>query len=303
MDSAATTDRISRLSCLPKIFPDVLEAPILAVSAIAGGVAAVIYALLGPMGMEDELDVLRRLAFVGSTCALCWPLCHATSAAILYATRNRPPMQIVVAATAGTAFMAVPSSAVAITLYGAFAPDVPLQDDLPEVYLNVLLLLAGCSAFVHYAACQRVTLREARAGGQTAPGASSVSAPRVPGNLSREPRERFFARLPAKIGQDVIYLSVSGHYLSVVTTEGSSLILMRLADAVAALGDLGLQVHRSHWVAHQHILATIRRDDRTMIRVTGPLDLPVSRTYLANVRDAVPRAQEQRARPPDETPE
>ena len=291
MDSA--TNRLSKVSALPKIFPEFLDPLVLAVSAGAMGVVAVVYGLLGPMGMEDKLDVLRRLAFVGSACVLCWPFCHAFSATVLFTVGNRPPIQVALAVAAGTVFLAAPCSAVAITLYGAFVPDNTLQDELLEVYANVLLLLGGCSAFVHYVACQRVTLREARAAHDTKGGGSTQKAPMRPGNLSRE---RFFARLPANIGEDVIYLSVSGHYLSVVTPAGSALVLMRLADAVAALGELGMQVHRSHWVAHRHVLGTIRRDDRTLIRVTGPRDLPVSRTYLANVRQAVPGSRDQRSR-------
>ena len=292
MDSA--TSRKGKVSSIPRTFPDFLDPPGLAVSVSAMVPVAVLYALLGPMGMEDQLDVLRRLAFVGSACALCWPFCHAFCATVQFTVRNRPRIQAALANAAGTAFLAAPCSAVAVTLYGAFVPVNTWQDDLLEVYANVLLLLGGCSVFVHYVARQHVKIREARslAGGDAKNGGFQ-RAPAKPGNLSRE---RFFARLPANIGEDVIYLSVSGHYLSVVTPAGSALVLMRLADAVAALGELGMQVHRSHWVAHRHVLGTIRRDDRTLIRVTGPRDLPVSRTYLANVRDAVPGSREQRSR-------
>lgn len=137
--------------------------------------------------------MLRRLAFVGSACTLCWPLCHAFSAMVLFTVGNRQPIQVVLAAAAGTVFLAVPSSAVAIALYGAFVPDNTLHDKLLEVYANVLLLLGGCNAFVHYVACQRVTLREARSrDGATKSSGPPQRAAAKPGNLSRE---RFFARL------------------------------------------------------------------------------------------------------------
>lgn len=35
-----------------------------------------------------------------------------------------------------------------------------------------------------------------------------------------------------------------GHYLTAYTTSGSCSILMRFADAVADLGELGMRVHR-----------------------------------------------------------
>ena len=59
---------------------------------------------------------------------------------------------------------------------------------------------------------------------------------------------------------------------------------MRLADAVAELGDQGLQVHRSFWVANRHVTELFRREGRTVVQVTGGMEVPVSRTFLAAVR-------------------
>ncbi len=103
-----------------------------------------------------------------------------------------------------------------------------------------------------------------------------------------EPRSRFLDRLPEKLGRDVIYLNVSGHYVNAVTAEGSGVILMRFADAVAELGDVGMQVHRSYWVSYHHITGIFRRDERTIVRVTGGHELPVSRTHLSAVRALIP---------------
>ena len=89
------------------------------------------------------------------------------------------------------------------------------------------------------------------------------------------------------LGEDIVYLGVSGHYLNVVTTAGSHPVLMRLSDAVAALGGRGMRVHRSYWVAFRHLTGTVRRDARTLVCVTGGEEVPVSRTYAAAVRAAV----------------
>ncbi len=45
--------------------------------------------------------------------------------------------------------------------------------------------------------------------------------------------------------------------VNAVTSQGAGVILMRFADAVAELGDTGMQVHRSYWVAHDHITRSI----------------------------------------------
>ena len=62
----------------------------------------------------------------------------------------------------------------------------------------------------------------------------------------------------------------------------------RFADAVAELGDQGMQVHRSYWVARRHVVGIERRTERTVLLLTGGEVVPVSRTYLAAVREALP---------------
>ncbi|MXY57200.1 MAG: LytTR family transcriptional regulator [Gammaproteobacteria bacterium] len=100
----------------------------------------------------------------------------------------------------------------------------------------------------------------------------------------------FFERLKPELGRDIVFMRVSGHYLDVATTEGACRVLLPLADAVRALGDLGIQVHRSHWVAHRHILGMVRRGHRTMLRVTEDREIPVSRSRVADARRAVRRS-------------
>jgi DNA-binding LytR/AlgR family response regulator len=99
-------------------------------------------------------------------------------------------------------------------------------------------------------------------------------------------------RLPQGLSGDIVYLKTDGHYVKVHTTAGSCMMLMRFRDAVADLGDLGMQVHRCYWVAHRHVLATVRRDTLTLLRVTGDHRVPVSRSHLQPVRAAIARSRE-----------
>ena len=104
-----------------------------------------------------------------------------------------------------------------------------------------------------------------------------------------DPAAWFFERVPSRLGRDIVCLGVSGHYLEVVTAEGSCLVLLPLSDAVKALPDLGMQVHRSHWVAHRHVLGMVRRGHRTLLQITGGREVPVSRSRVAEVRQAMRR--------------
>ena len=99
---------------------------------------------------------------------------------------------------------------------------------------------------------------------------------------------QFFKRLSPDVGRDIVYLRVSGHYVEVTTSGGSDAILMRLADAVDALGGLGMQIHRSYWVSFNHMRRLVRREGRMLLRLADGREIPVSRPYLKAVRAALP---------------
>ena len=294
-------------SCLPRAHKEMLQLPVIAVSVSTVVGATLIYSVTGAMGIDDTLVPAQRV-FLGGLCAvMCWPLFHSMNATILYLARRLQPYQILTIWTASILFLAIPCAALGYAIIGLFGlSDVPLL----KIYLNFGVGLAACSTVLLYMACLRAKLRhtaetavseDGRSEGNPSPtetAAVSFAASRASDTDDERPTSgshgateqppRFLERLPAKLGRDVIYLNVSGHYVNAVTTEGSGVILMRFADAVAELGDVGIQVHRSYWVAHRHITGIFRRDERTMVRVTGGHELPVSRTHLSAVRAFIP---------------
>ncbi|MCB1338649.1 MAG: LytTR family transcriptional regulator [Maritimibacter sp.] len=112
-------------------------------------------------------------------------------------------------------------------------------------------------------------------------------AARAPQTATAAAPARILARLPYDKRGRLLALSVADHYVEVVTDKGSSLVLLRLADAMAETGDVpGLQVHRSHWIALEAV-ASVRRDGaRAIATLTDGRDIPVSRTYLAAIKEA-----------------
>ena len=82
-------------------------------------------------------------------------------------------------------------------------------------------------------------------------------------------------------------LTVQDHYVNIRTTNGSELVLMRLADAIREVGDTkGLQVHRSHWIAVDQVTAASRKGDGAVLSMTQGDDIPVSRANVAKIREA-----------------
>jgi hypothetical protein len=99
--------------------------------------------------------------------------------------------------------------------------------------------------------------------------------------------DRFADRLPAGFGP-LLALKGEDHYVRAIGTTGEELVLIRLRDAIAELGDDhdGLQVHRSWWVARD-ALATIVRNGRTAtLSLASGHQVPVAREKLPILRDA-----------------
>ena len=97
---------------------------------------------------------------------------------------------------------------------------------------------------------------------------------------------RFFARVPNHLGRELVCLSMEDHYLRVVTTQGDTLLLLRMRDALAELEDYpGFQVHRSHWVAEDAIDAVKRDGRRHILQLKDAREIPVSRSYVEGLKE------------------
>lgn len=109
----------------------------------------------------------------------------------------------------------------------------------------------------------------------------------VPPAPERAAPPRFLARLPARLGTDLLCLQMEDHYVRAHTALGSDLILMRMRDAVAELDALpGLQVHRSWWVAASAVAGHRSEDRKLTLILTNGLDVPVARSAAPEVRQA-----------------
>lgn len=115
-----------------------------------------------------------------------------------------------------------------------------------------------------------------------APGAGTDAPPALP------PLPELVAeKLPARLRQArVIAIEAEDHYLRIHTEAGSDLVLMRMTDACALLGEAaGLRVHRSWWVARGAIEARARRSGKLELALVGGLVVPVSRTMYGALRE------------------
>lgn len=302
-------------------YSEMVEPYLIAISFTVAVVLVALFAISAPLSTAGTLSLVERIGYFAVLVALCWPLDHALAAMLLHYVRRPSWRRLAPVTLVAGLFAAANVATVAYGLFWLFAPHFTGDIRWLRIYVLSTVVAVPVIALLYLLACQRTGLRLVFEGGVAAgrpsPGTEVAEAaaskaglavgpearqvvsaapsqntgatlPLRPAGQEGGPSVRFLDRLPAALGRDVVYLKVRSHYVNVVTTTGSGALLMRFADAVAALGDLGMQVHRSYWVALRHVVGIERRAERTVLLLTGGEEVPVSRTHLAAVRDALP---------------
>ena len=281
---------------------------------------AVLFAILGPLDTHQTLDWLVRLYFSGLIFVLDLVICYGAFLLMLYLMRARTTWQSALSLVPFALIMSAPCTAIAYTVHHLAEPGRIQIETLPPIYLVCAVTLMGSSAMLYYVLHLQVRRRRttgdsvspspaadhhddatdgnavrlmtARVGTVGARSAVTEEAGKAVDSESAdqnrlEPQGRFLRRMPISVSHDIIYLKASGHYVEVITGAGSVIILMRLVDAAAELGSHGMRIHRSYWAARGHITGLLRRGRRMLLCLTGGHELPISRSYLTDVRKAV----------------
>jgi len=96
-------------------------------------------------------------------------------------------------------------------------------------------------------------------------------------------------KLPNKLrGTKPFALSAEGHYVRVYTERGEALVTMRFEDAVrSVVGINGTRVHRSWWVALDHIVSLKTVGSAYEARLKSGLTIPVSRRRKADLKETL----------------
>ena len=234
--------------------------------ALAAATAGVVIGLIGPLGSYTIAPAVR--IFYGAAVSLIgavvfWPIMW-----FAWRTGGKAGWSPWASGLVAGAAMSLPLW----LLFRTLAPilwlgQAPRPDSPAKSFLASLLFLAPTVLAATYLHVLRTAAKPASAG---------AKADDVPPLLRR---------LPPVLGRDVLALEAEDHYVRVHTAAGSTLVLSRLADAIAGLGPLeGLRVHRSWWVARHAVRsARIERRRLSLVLVNG-VTAPVSRQAAPAVR-------------------
>ncbi len=231
-------------------------------------------AFTGPMGTYALLDAPQRLGFWGFVTTGNWVLMVAARFVFI---RLAPPDRIAPIVPLVLAGLCAALPGVLLVALGEilFAIDSSVYPWSLR-YVTVAMLMVLIAIVMYYVRGGR-SLLEATAGAQE----SEAARPREHGF------DQLLRRLPEDFGTDIVYIKSSDHYVEVHAPHRQQMLLMRFGDCVSELaGADGIKVHRSYWVARRHVKKLFRRDGKPWLLLSNGTSIPVSRTYLPEVREA-----------------
>lgn len=112
---------------------------------------------------------------------------------------------------------------------------------------------------------------------------------RSAGTQRREslPQAGLLGMLPDELRKDIRWMKAEGNYVDVYGADEHRLVNYVFSRAVEELRSLGIQVHRSYWVARDNLIRVESGEGRIYAVLKGGHRVPVSRSFVREVRRAV----------------
>lgn len=245
---------------------------------LVNGAAILVIGLAGPFGTFEYLTFPQRLAY-WSAAILAPALLTSTLSMIAFRIGRASGLHWSLGATVAGLLTVPPLLALVTVMEVQLQPSgtKTLASRVLELLPYVAIPAIGVALIVNALFFRFNALRDAvTEASQPEPAQAPVLRLVTPDDV-RLPL--LFQRIPEHLGRDLVCVRAQDHYLEVTTPLGSALVLMRLCDAERDLsGVRGLRVHRSWWVALDHVAGFSRAEAGgvSLTTSTGHM-IPVSR--------------------------
>ncbi|MDH6266929.1 DNA-binding LytR/AlgR family response regulator [Rhizobium sp. SG_E_25_P2] len=245
------------------------------------GIVVLVFWITGPFGTLEAMGAVKRLAFwlllQGAAFAIATIASAVADRALAGLLKNKLARMMI-----GSALAAAPIGAWIVVLQAGLMGDpVTLDEFIQQTAVSLPLCILFCLLIYLTASwTESAPIQPTEQSSPTAPPPNEA--------VNSEPQEppAILARLKPETRGRLLRLSVQDHYTEVVTSRGRDLILLRFSDAIKETGATpGLRVHRSHWVADDIVRRLSRGPNRLVLELADGSEIPVSRTYAAEVRD------------------
>ena len=276
-------------------YREALTPSLFGVAAVIACLFVLMIAMIGPFDTHHNLTLPLRLVYSGIAVSLGLIVAYSAFVMTLYRMRVRTELQTILALTLLVLFVIAPcTTAIDFAVFSLYLelhspPPVDHSEVLIKMYLSGVVLLVNGLFLMYYVLRMHVKTVQERPL-HTAPPHGAAEAPMATiksddsETNSKSDDGKIRDRLPASIRGEIVFLNTDGHYLTVVTTDGTASILMRFRDAIRDLGDVGMQIHRCYWIAYDYLVGVELHRHRVFVRLTTGDLLPVSRSFHTVVK-------------------
>lgn len=255
--------------------------------------AGIILALMAPFGTHQTMDMSERFAFwILAICAGAFihvPL-YWLAAFFGQEWRLHPLVWLTVSGAVAAAPTTLMVNGVAAALFGQAN-----LDSFARLYPYVLVISLPMQ-LITYAVERTRHAQPVAQSGKTLVPPQEAPEPRPaeqpvplsgPDDAPPPAAPDFLARLPARLGRELLCLEMEDHYLRIHTALGNAMVYIRMSDAEAALaGYDGLRVHRSWWVARRAVTSWQRQGKNLTLKLSNQLEVPVARERQSALKAA-----------------
>lgn len=96
----------------------------------------------------------------------------------------------------------------------------------------------------------------------------------------------FLSSVKPPLDGDIYHIEAQEHYVRVATASEKRMLLYRFSDAIREMpSDVGMQVHRSHWVAYKAVVDVLKEGQSLKLALSDNNSIPVSRSFRTRVEE------------------
>jgi len=237
-----------------------------------------IFALTGPYGTLDRLTPGTRLGYWLALHAMAWSIAIVFSVIAEILLRRH--------ITSMFARMMIGSIVAALPIgFGITLIDLAFFGTISTVAGSLRQSLGSIPLCALFCILSYMTMHRQIAIAAVGTDLAETKTASAAGIRPQTPQPPILSRLKPENRGALIRLTVRDHYTEVVTTRGRELVLLRFGDALMEIGNTeGIRLHRSHWIAADHIASLKRDNGKLFIVARDGVEMPVSRSYAEDVR-------------------
>ncbi len=229
------------------------------------------FAYIGPFGTYDTLSFIQRLLYwtimIFSGGILFWAIIYLINYFALFSALSNLKRHFII-----ILLFSFPETFIVYLINFIFRQTYLSSYDWIIIWVGVFTITFGITYIIFFSNLAQLN--------PEADEEKKAENPDKTNEIFDDKIEKFFKKIPKKLGRELISLSSHDHYVEVKTNIGGTMIYIRFSEAISLLEKYpGMRIHRSHWVSFNAIADMKLKGRKKYVTLSDGRTLPVSDGY------------------------